>query len=106
MVERSINLDTIFQSLADETRRDILRRVSQCELSISELANVYAMSFAAVAKHVGVLEGAGLVAKRREGKQQLVTVVPKTLQGAEAYLSTYQALWEARFTALDGVLKK
>ena len=61
MVEQSINFDTLFQALADATRRDILRRVSKTELSISKLAEPYEMSFAAIAKHVSVLEVAKLL---------------------------------------------
>lgn len=104
MVERSIHLDTLFQALADQTRRDILKRVSKEELSISTLAEPYKMSFAAIAKHVSVLEAAKLITKRREGKQQIVSVVPKTVTIATTHLEQYEQLWKARFDALDKLL--
>ena len=98
-------LDAIFGSLADPTRRDILLRVTQQPLSISELADPYDMSFAAVAKHVAVLETAHLVSKQRQGKQQLVVAVPATISIAKDQLDKYQQLWEDRFAALDAVLE-
>jgi DNA-binding transcriptional ArsR family regulator len=97
-------LDLIFQSLADATRRDILRRLSRAEQTISELARPYAMSLAAIAKHVGVLERAGLVTKERTGKEKVVRVVPATLKAAEEHLSEYEKLWAARFDALEALL--
>jgi DNA-binding transcriptional ArsR family regulator len=106
MVEQSINLDTVFQALADQTRRDILKRVSQAELSISKLAEPYKMSFAAIAKHVGVLERANLVAKRREGKQQIISVVPKTVAVATTHLELYEKMWNERFNALEVLLNE
>ena len=106
MVERSINLDTLFQALADKTRRDILKRVSKAELSISVLAESYKMSFAAIAKHISVLERARLIAKRREGKQQIVSVVPKTVGAAVSHLELYEKMWNTRFDALDDLLHK
>ena len=101
-----MNLDSIFHSLADATRRDILRRVSQKELSVGELARPYNMSFAAIAKHIHVLEMAKLVKKRREGKRQMITIVPKTLEATVDHLEKYEEMWRARFDALDSLLQK
>ncbi len=108
MVEYSINLDDVFSSLADATRRDILKRVSQQALSISELASPYKerMSFAAIAKHVRVLEMARLIKKRREGKQQIIYMEPKAVGTAVTHLEKYEEMWNARFSALDELLKK
>lgn len=107
MVEyNTVQLDAVFGSLADPTRRDILRRVSKKELSISTLAAPYRMSFAAIAKHVGVLEAAQLVAKRREGKQQIVSIVPKTVAEAARHLQEYEKMWNTRFDALDKLLRE
>ncbi len=106
MVEQSICLDNIFQALADNTRRDILKRVSKKPLSISELAEPYAMSFAAIAKHVAKLEAAKLVIKKREGKQQIVEVSPKTIVTATRYLEQYKEVWEKRFDTLENLLKE
>ncbi len=105
MVECTSNLDMVFQALADATRRDILKRVSQEALSISTLAESYPLSFAAVAKHVTVLEAADLIQKQRVGKQQIISVVPATLQDAAFKLDEYQILWNTRFDALDTLLK-
>ncbi len=108
MVEYSVaneELDTLFHSLAHGTRRDMLRRVSQKPLTISELAQSYAMSFAAIAKHVSVLEQAKLVSKERRGKEQVVTVAPKAIKIATSYLREYEKLWDERFNRLDALLK-
>lgn len=106
MVEQSINLDSVFQALADATRRDILSRVAKTELSISKLAEPYKISFAAIAKHVAVLEHAKLITKHREGKQQIVSAVPKTMAAAATHLEKYEKMWNARFDALEKLLSK
>lgn len=106
MVESRIALDRIFGALADATRRDILKRVSRDEHTINELAEPYAMSLAAVAKHVSVLEKAGLVTKRRSGKEKVVHITPKAIKVAAAHLSEYEKLWSARFDALEKLLEE
>ncbi len=90
MVEYTLQLDSVFGSLADPTRRDILRRVARSELSVSEIANSYDISLAAVSKHLKVLEKAKLITKRRRGKQQLVRTTSGTLAAAERYLEQYR----------------
>ena len=96
MVESSVALNKIFGALADVTRRDILKRVSRAEHTISELAEPYAMSLAAIAKHISVLEKAGLITKRRSGKEKIIQIQPKTVKVAAAYLSEYEKIWSAR----------
>ncbi|MDJ0595711.1 MAG: metalloregulator ArsR/SmtB family transcription factor [Pleurocapsa sp. MO_226.B13] len=105
MVESNITLDLIFGALADATRRDILKRVSREEQTISELAEPYDMSFAAIAKHVSVLEKARLVIKSQKGKQKIVRISPETVKVAAAHLSEYEKLWGARFDALEKMLE-
>ena len=105
MVEQTIQLDIIFQALADSTRRDILRRVSDKALSISDLAKPYQMSFAAIAKHVKKLEAAKLISKERVGKEQRVVASPEALQAASQYLQEYADVWESRYNALDNLLE-
>ena len=90
MVEYTLSLDSVFGSLADPTRRDILKRVSSSELSVSEIAQPYDLSLAAVSRHLKVLEKAKLVIKRRRGKQQLVRLAPQALANATEYLQWYQ----------------
>ena len=97
-------VDRIFHALADATRRDILRRTLAGEASVSELAGRYAMSFAAVQKHVAVLEGAGLVTKQNRGRERLVRADPDTLARAQALLDAYADLWRGRIDRLDAVL--
>ncbi|HSG70435.1 MAG TPA: metalloregulator ArsR/SmtB family transcription factor [Planctomycetaceae bacterium] len=106
MVERILLYDTIFQSLADPTRRDILKRVSAGPLSIKEIAEPYKMSFAAVAKHVAVLGRARLVTKKRVGKEQLVSASAKTIKTAAEYFRQYEDMWNTRFDALGKLLAK
>jgi DNA-binding transcriptional ArsR family regulator len=106
MVEYTADpLNLVFHSLADGTRRDMLRRLSRAEQTISELARPYAMSLAAIAKHVNVLEKSGLVTKARHGKEKVVALVPETIRAAEAHLSEYEKLWAARYDALDALLR-
>ncbi len=106
MVEPGQQLDSIFQALADQTRRDILKRVSTTSLSISEIAEPYEMSFAAIAKHVARLEAAGLVIKKRIGKEQHVVADPETLEMTARYLKEYETLWQRRFDALEQLLER
>lgn len=105
MVEYKSRLDSTYHSLSDPTRRDILLRVSQQELSIREIAEPYEMSFAAVAKHVAVLESAMLVQKRKVGKQQIVRAKPEVINLMQIDLEKYMKMWEDRFEALDELLK-
>ena len=106
MVECNINLDSVFGSLADPTRRDILRRVSEQELSVGEIAAPYKLTFAAISKHLKILEHAQLIRKRRDGKKQIVQASPAALKDATGYMLAYQRVWEIRLDALDAVLKQ
>ena len=106
MVEQVFSLDTVFASLADPTRRDIIQRLLYGELSVSEIASVYDMSLAAVSKHLKILERACLVMKRRQGKQYIVTVSPGAIQAAESYLRSCETLWNERFDHLDKLFKE
>lgn len=94
MVEYTLDLDSVFGSLADPTRRDILQRVARSELSVSEIAEPYDLSLAAVSKHLKDLQKAGLVVKRRKGKQRLVAMAPEALAPAADYLASYRGQWD------------
>jgi DNA-binding transcriptional ArsR family regulator len=97
-------LDRLFRALADATRRDIVARVLAGEpATISELARRYAMSFAAVQKHVAVLEEAGLVSKQRRGRERLVHGRPERLARARDLLAQLEQLWRSRFSQLDSL---
>jgi DNA-binding transcriptional ArsR family regulator len=106
MVEQTLSLDSIFSSLSDSTRRDMLRRLIKKSLSIGELAKPYDLTFAAVSKHLKVLERAHLITKQRKGKEQMVSVMPQALKEADDYLESYRELWEERFGRLDTLLIK
>lgn len=106
MVEYASELDSIFYCLADPTRRDILRRLSKTSLTISEVASSYKLTFAAISKHLGILEKAKLVSKTRQGKQQIVQISPATLENAEEYLRQYEKLWQGRLDSLENYLRK
>ena len=97
-------VDRIFHALADSTRRDIVRRTLVGEASVSRLAESYAMSFAAVSKHVAVLEGAGLVTKHRKGRERLVRGNPAVIERAQRLLDEYELLWRSRVERLDALL--
>ena len=96
--------DRIFHALADVTRRDILARTILREQSVSALARHYEMSFAAVQKHVAVLERATLVTKRRRGREQIVQGNASTLRTAVALLEAYEQLWIERATQIADLL--
>jgi DNA-binding transcriptional ArsR family regulator len=100
-----MSLDLIFGSLADPTRRDILRRVTREELSVSEITEPYGISMAAVSKHLKILEKAKLIIKHRRGKRQLVRMSPQAIEQAVDYLDEYKKLWEGRLDALEEYLK-
>jgi len=97
-------LDRVFHALADRTRRDIVIRSMQGPNSVTELARAYSMSFAAVQKHVAVLEHAGLVTKERRGRLQLVRGNPETVGRAAALLEQYEALWVERAERMRNIL--
>jgi DNA-binding transcriptional ArsR family regulator len=96
--------DALFHALADTTRRDILAVVLCDAHSVSDLARRYPISFAAVHKHVGVLERAGLVTKTRNGREQRVRGDVATLRNAHRLLDELEALWRGRIERIDQLL--
>lgn len=99
------DIDRLFRALADATRRDIVARLlSDQPASVSALAEHYDMSFAAVQKHVAVLEEAGLVTKHPHGRERIVRGNPQRLAQARALLVQLEQLWVSRFSQLDAIL--
>ena len=98
------DVDRIFRALADRTRRDIVARTLLGEVSITALTRCYDMSFAAVQKHVAILEGAGLVTKKPRGRERLVRAHPDTLRRAQMLFEQFEEIWRDRLTRLDDVL--
>jgi DNA-binding transcriptional ArsR family regulator len=90
------DFDRMFGALADHTRRDIVRRAIAGEEGVAELASHYPMSFAAVQKHVAILERAGLVTKRRIGRRKVVRTNLEGLRVARRLLDQYEELWRGR----------
>ncbi|WKW11046.1 metalloregulator ArsR/SmtB family transcription factor [Pseudogemmatithrix spongiicola] len=98
-------LDQLFRALADRTRRDIVARLMAGEpASVSVLAERYDMSWAAVQKHVAVLEEAGLVTKQAQGRERIVRGNPQRLAQARTLLQQLERLWFERFSQLDAIL--
>ena len=100
----SDEVDELFHALADATRRDILRRCADGEPSVSRLADVYPMSFAAVQKHVAVLERAGLVTKERRGREQIVHTAPHAVSDARRALDELESAWRGRVDRMADLL--
>ncbi len=94
----------MFHAMADATRRDILVRLGEAEESVSALSRRYEMSFAAVQKHVAVLERARLVRKERRGREQIVHADPATLRRAIDLLGAYERLWIQRAGRIGDLL--
>ena len=97
-------VDQVFHALADATRRDILRRSGPRASSVSRLADAYPMSFAAVQKHVAVLERAGLVTKERRGREQLVRTDPDAVRRARQALDQLETAWRGRVDRMAELL--
>ena len=98
--------DLLFHALADTTRRDIVRVVMGGEHSVSELARRYPMSFAAVQKHVAVLERAALITKERRGREQIVRVNVTALHRARLLLDDYEQVWLHRADRIGDLLSE
>jgi DNA-binding transcriptional ArsR family regulator len=100
MVQQAPNLDQLFHAFADPTRRAMLTRLAAGEQNIGELAAPHAMSFAAVSKHVRVLEQAGLVRRRIEGRSHVLRLEPQAMAAAEQWLDQQRSAWEQNFDRL------
>jgi DNA-binding transcriptional ArsR family regulator len=98
------DFDRLFGALADATRRDIVRRAIDAEEGVAELAGHYAMSFAAVQKHVAILERAGLVSKVRIGRRKVVRTNAEGLRVARRLLDRYEELWRGRVDRMDALV--
>jgi DNA-binding transcriptional ArsR family regulator len=98
------DFDRIFAALADATRRDIVRRAVDAEEGVAELASHYPMSFAAVQKHVAILERAGLVTKQRIGRRKIVRINVEGLRRARRLLDRYEELWRGRIERMTALV--
>ncbi len=98
------DVDSVLAALADATRRDIVRRAIAGKEGVAELASHYPMSFAAVQKHVAILERAGLVTKRRIGRRKVVSTNPAGFSTARRLLDEYEALWRGRIDRMTDLI--
>lgn len=105
MVEYVLQLDSVFASLSDPIRRDILSRVAHAELSVGELARDHSVSFAAISKHLKVMERANLIVKRKEGRKQMISLAPEALRSADEYLEQYRRIWQSRYDKLAAIIQ-
>ncbi len=105
VTQRAASLDDVFHALADPTRRAMLRALSGGPRNIRELAEPFSMSFVAASKHVRVLESAGLLRRRVEGRSHFCRLNPKPLAGAHAWLAFYERYWTERLDTLEALLK-
>lgn len=100
------HFDRVFGALSDATRRDIVRRAISGDEGVAELAAHYPMSFAAVQKHVAVLERAGLVGKHRVGRRKVVRTEVEGLRTAQRLLDRYEEIWRTRIAAMTTILEE
>ncbi|MGY4856386.1 ArsR/SmtB family transcription factor [Cryobacterium sp. AP23] len=98
------DVNRLFRALADATRRDIVRRTLVADVSVSQLADSYEMSFAAVQKHVAVLEEARLVTKEPHGRERMVRGNPDRIREAQRLLDRFEEIWRSRIDRLDVLL--
>ncbi len=104
--EREDRADALFHALADRTRRDILRRTLAGEHSVTTLASSYDMSFAAVQKHVAVLERAGLLTKRRDGREALASGDVQAVRSVRSMLTELDDVWRGRIARIDDLINQ
>src|SRR5688572_18757005 len=100
-----MQLDDTLIALADDTRRSILRRLASGEARVTEVAQPFAISLNSVSKHIRILERAGLVRRRRSGREHLLSFRPAPLDEAAAWIEAQRSLWTARLEALDAMLQ-
>jgi DNA-binding transcriptional ArsR family regulator len=105
-IQSAADFDRVFAALADATRRDIVRRAMAGEEGVAEIAMHYPMSFAAVQKHVAILERAGLVGKERIGRRKVVRTQQRGLEVAQRLLDEFEVLWNGRFERMKDILSE
>ncbi|THD47504.1 MAG: ArsR family transcriptional regulator [Bradyrhizobium sp.] len=104
MLEAAANLDLVFHALSDGTRRSLLRRLSDGEKTVGELAADYDVSLNAISKHLKVLTEADLVIRRKSGRQQILNLNPQSFGAVREWLQLYESFWRERLDALADYL--
>lgn len=106
MVAKSARLDAVFSALSDATRRAILMRLSRGSANVTELARPFEMSLPAVSKHLRVLERAGLIERRIDGRVHRCRLEAKPMDEAARWIERYRVFWEGQFESLDRYLRR
>jgi DNA-binding transcriptional ArsR family regulator len=106
MVNQSALLDATFAALSDPTRRAILSRLSRSDASVGEIAHPFSVSLPAISRHLRVLESAGLIARRRQGRVHHLRLVAEPLQPAAEWIARQRRFWESRLDALEAYLEE
>ena len=101
---RAARLDAVFSALADPTRRAIIERLSRSEARVTELAEPFAMSLNAVSKHIRVLEASGVVARRRQGRDHILSINTRSLDEVDGWIERTRRYWEKRLDAMERLL--
>ena len=99
-------LDNIFSALSDPTRREILSRIAQSDLTVSDIAKPYTISLPAISKHLKILERTGLISRHKNGREIRFSLNPDPLKEASRYLSFYRQFWNEQFDSLEKFLAK
>lgn len=106
MVNYSQTLDLTFGALADPTRREMLALLAKGESKVTDLAKQFKVSLPAISKHLKVLERAGLLQRRKDGRVHRLQLKAKPMQEAQEWINTYQAFWENQFDQLEQYLEE
>jgi DNA-binding transcriptional ArsR family regulator len=98
-------LDDSFAALSDATRRGVLEQLGRCDASITDLAGTFHMTLTGMKKHIGVLEGAGLVTTEKIGRVRTCKIGPRRLEEETAWIERYRQIWDGRFDELDRIVQ-
>ena len=103
---RTARLDAVFAALADPTRRAIIERLSRSEARVTEVAEPFAMTLNAVSKHIRVLEASGVVARRRHGREHILSINTGSLDEVDGWIEAVRRYWEQRLDAMERLLRE
>jgi len=103
---RTARLDAVFAALADPTRRAIIERLSRSEARVTEVAEPFAMTLNAVSKHIRVLEASGVVARRRQGRDHILSINTRSLDEIDGWIERTRRYWEQRLDAMERLLRE
>jgi DNA-binding transcriptional ArsR family regulator len=103
---RAARLDAVFAALADPTRRAIIERLSRSEARVTEIAEPFRMSLNAVSKHIRVLELSGVIARRRQGRDHILSINTSSLDEVDGWIARTRGYWEGRLDAMERLLRE